>query len=128
MDTELPDRGNTTAPCAVFIVCVCDGIFSPVVTIAQDYAYNATFPEFRSRAEGAGKQVLEVIQIFLNHVRQEGELGLPEVGDAGDPEVFEVRAGGVRHLVLHSDTNCHVAVRKNVNCYVGNRFTHLNTE
>lgn len=34
--------------------------------------------------------MLEVIQIFLNHVQQEGELGLPEVGDAGDPEVFQV--------------------------------------
>ncbi len=56
----------------------------------KDYAYNATFPEFRARAEGCGKQVLEVIQIFLNHVNQEGELGLPEVGDAGDPEVFQV--------------------------------------
>lgn len=56
----------------------------------QDYAYHATFPEFRSRAEGCGKQVLEVIQIFLNHVRQEGELGLPDVGDAGDLEVFQV--------------------------------------
>lgn len=31
-----------------------------------------------------------MIQIFLNHVRQEGELGLPDVGDAGDPEVFQV--------------------------------------
>lgn len=63
----------------------------------KDYAYNATFPEFRSRAEGCGKQVLEVIQIFLNHVRQEGELelGLPEVGDAGDPEVFQVRLGSI---------------------------------
>lgn len=56
----------------------------------QDYAYNAAFPEFRSRAEGCGKQVLELIQIFVNHVQQEGELGLPEVGDAGDPEVFQV--------------------------------------
>lgn len=37
--------------------------------------------------------MLEVIQIFLNHVRQEGELGLPEVGDAGDPAVFQVRRG-----------------------------------
>jgi len=37
--------------------------------------------------------VLELIQIFLNHVRLEGELGLPEVGDAGDPVVFEVRVG-----------------------------------
>lgn len=37
--------------------------------------------------------MLEVIQIFLNHVRQEGELGLPDVGDAGDPEVFRVRKG-----------------------------------
>lgn len=31
-----------------------------------------------------------MIQIFLNHVSQEGEIGLPEVGDAGDPEVFQV--------------------------------------
>lgn len=62
----------------------------PLWATRQDYAYNATFPEFRSRAEGCGKQVLEVIQIFLNHVRQEGELGLPDVGDAGDPEVFQV--------------------------------------
>ena len=59
--------------------------------LLQDYAYNATFPEFRSRAEGCGKQVLELIQIFLNHVRQDGEFGLPEVGDAGDPEVFQAR-------------------------------------
>lgn len=81
-----------------FLVCVCVRW-----RFAQDYAYNATFPEFRSRAEGAGKQVLEVIQIFLNHVRQEGELGLPEVGDAGDPEVFEVRVGwwSTCALVLH---------------------------
>lgn len=70
-----------------FLFCTMLFYFSPQ---RQDYAYNATFPEFRSRAEGCGKQVLEVIQIFLNHVRQEGELGLPDVGDAGDPEIFQV--------------------------------------
>lgn len=36
-----------------------------------------------------------MIQIFVNHVQQEGELGLPEVGDAGDPEVFQVCCGSL---------------------------------
>ncbi|CAM9785859.1 unnamed protein product [Ectocarpus sp. 6 AP-2014] len=81
----------------------------------EDYAYNATFPEFRSRAEGCGKQVLEVIQIFLNHVSQEGELGLPEVGDAGDPEVFQGIADVVETLLEDVDSYLDEAAGKGAN-------------
>lgn len=96
MPAILPCIGNDSPTTRFSLACVafvCLFRWFIVFGWFQDYAYNATFPEFRLKAESCGKQVLQLIQVFLNHVRQEGELGLPEVGDAGDPEFFQVRTG-----------------------------------
>ena len=76
-----------------FFSIVCSFVLLCLVGWFQDYAYNATFPEFRSKAKECGNEVLQVLQVFIDHVTQDGEIGVPEVGNAADPECFQVRRG-----------------------------------
>ncbi|CAM9686281.1 unnamed protein product, partial [Phaeothamnion confervicola] len=73
-----------------------------------DFEYNASFPEFAAGAKGAGKKVLELIQVFLDHVQREGELDLTSsasaVEDAAtDPEAFEAISDVVEQLLEEVD-------------------------
>jgi len=69
----------------------------------NDYRYHSSFPEFRSRAKSCGDSVLELIQIFLNHVEPNGEFSITDGLDATDPEVFEGIADVVEHLLEDVD-------------------------
>ncbi|CAN0062008.1 unnamed protein product, partial [Discosporangium mesarthrocarpum] len=99
----------------------------PAADGQEDYSYNATFPEFRVKAEGAGKQVLKLIQIFLNHVQLEGEMGLPDVGEAGDPEVFQGIADVVEQLLEDVDSYLDDASGKGANQQVALMRDQLRT-